>query len=169
MSLSNIIQDNINYSNELLVVKTSVPILRDNSKNNYPIFPINLPSFAGQPAFDQVRAIYFKQAVGALLIFDITRPDTLDNLKRWMRELSVHSGSQNISVIVLGNKIDLQDESMNTIDSEKAIDFIKGQLTAKFDNIDNNISYFETSAKTGENMDNVFQELGLRIYKKLNS
>lgn len=49
LSLSNIIQENINYSNELLVGKTSVPILRDNSKNNYPRFPINLPSFAIQP------------------------------------------------------------------------------------------------------------------------
>ncbi|MHA2245665.1 MAG: Rab family GTPase [Candidatus Hodarchaeales archaeon] len=124
---------------------------------------------AGQPAFNQVRIIYFKYAVGAFVIFDITRPETLDNLKSWMRELNMHSGPQNISVIVLGNKIDLKNESLNTIDSEKAIDFLKRQLTAKFDRIDNNISYYETSAKTGQNVDKAFQELGLRIYKKINA
>lgn len=123
---------------------------------------------AGQPAFDQVRALYFRGVAGAFLVFDITQPETLKNLGRWIEELSVHSGTSNIPVIVLGNKIDLQDESVNTFDSSKAIKFIEEQLTTKFNNIDNRISYYETSAKTGQNVDIAFQDLGLRLLKKFN-
>ena len=39
---------------------------------------------AGQPSFKQIRARYYNQAIGALLVFDVTRPDTLYNLEKWI-------------------------------------------------------------------------------------
>ncbi|MFX1514889.1 MAG: Rab family GTPase [Promethearchaeota archaeon] len=121
---------------------------------------------AGQPTFRTVRAFYFKHTVGALLVYDITRPDTLFSLDKWMNELSKHSGSTDISVIVLGNKLDLQDESKDRVKSEEARRYISGELIVQFDNIDENVIYLETSAKTGKNVNEAFYELGLTIYNK---
>ncbi|MFX1515393.1 MAG: Rab family GTPase [Promethearchaeota archaeon] len=121
---------------------------------------------AGQPNYHEVRKLYFRHTVGAFLIFDITRPDTLFGLDRWMNELNKHSGRKDISVIVLGNKVDLQDEDKDSVKIEKAREYISGELRSKFDNIDEDVTYFETSGKTGKNVDNAFHELGLRLYKK---
>lgn len=121
---------------------------------------------AGQPTFRSVRAFYYKHAVGAFLVYDITRPDTLFSLEKWMNELSKHSGSSDISVIVLGNKSDLQDESKDRVKSEEARKYISGELISNFDNINENIIYFETSAKTGENVNEAFHELGITLYNK---
>ncbi len=121
---------------------------------------------AGQPTFRSVRTLYYRHTVGAFLVYDITRPDTLFSLDKWMNELSKHSGSTDISVIVLGNKSDLQDESKDKVKSEEARKYISGELIANFDNINEDITYFETSAKTGENVDDSFQKLGLTLYNK---
>ncbi|MFX1505846.1 MAG: Rab family GTPase [Promethearchaeota archaeon] len=121
---------------------------------------------AGQPTFRTVRGLYFKHAVGAFLVYDITRPDTLFSLDKWMNELSIHSGSSDISVIVVGNKSDLQDECKDRVKSEEARRYISGELITKFDNINENVIYIETSAKTGENVNEAFHELGLTLYNK---
>jgi small GTP-binding protein len=121
---------------------------------------------AGQPNFNRVRKLYFQYTLGAFLVYDITRPDTLFSLERWMNELSKSSGSTDISVIVLGNKSDLQAESKDRVKSEKARKYISEELIARFDNIDGEISFYETSAKTGKNVDKAFHELGLKIYNK---
>ncbi len=118
---------------------------------------------AGQPSFENVRALYYKNAVGAFLVFDVIQPDSLQNLKKWMEELSKHSGSSNISVIVLGNKIDLQEESDNFVDAKTARKFISEQLISKTGQLNENIIYYETSAKTGENVEKAFHELSLKI------
>ncbi len=118
---------------------------------------------AGQPSFEHVRALYYKHAVGAFLVFDVVQPDSLQNLKKWMEELSKHSGSPNISVIVLGNKIDLQEESDNFVDAKTARKFISEQLIGNSGQRNENITYYETSAKTGENVEKAFHELSLKI------
>ena len=118
---------------------------------------------AGQPTFSNVRALYYKHAVGAFLVFDVVQPESLQSLKKWIEELSKHSDTTNISVIVLGNKIDLREESDNFVDAETARKFISEQLMAKFSQINADITYYETSAKTGENVEKVFHELGLKI------
>ncbi|MFX0181842.1 MAG: Rab family GTPase [Candidatus Hodarchaeota archaeon] len=122
---------------------------------------------AGQPTFKQTQTLYFKHSVGSLLVFDITQPKSLSNLDHWINELSIRSGSPHISVIVLGNKIDLQKEIENSITLNEAKEFIDEHLLGKFNNIDTSIMYIETSAKTGENVDFAFQELCIKILKNM--
>ncbi|MFX0092633.1 MAG: Rab family GTPase, partial [Candidatus Hodarchaeota archaeon] len=100
---------------------------------------------AGQQAFSFVRASYYKGARGALLIFDVTRKDTFDNIKHWMNEISKHA--ENISVILVGNKIDL-------VESREVSPEMGEELARKLD-----IPYIETSALTGENVSDCFQKL----------
>lgn len=121
---------------------------------------------AGQPTFSVVRTFYYKHTVGAFLVYDITRPDTLFSLDKWLNELSKKSGSSDISIIVLGNKSDLQEESKDKVKREEARKYISGELIPNFDNINENVIYFETSAKTGENINQAFHELGLAVYNK---
>ncbi|UCG00288.1 MAG: GTP-binding protein [Candidatus Heimdallarchaeota archaeon] len=122
---------------------------------------------AGQPNYNQVRKLYFKSTVGAFLVYDITRPDTLFSLDKWMNKLNKYSGSTDISIIVIGNKLDLQDEVKDRVKSEEARKYISGELIANFGNISDDVFYLETSAKTGENVDEAFQKLGLRLYNKI--
>jgi small GTP-binding protein len=122
---------------------------------------------AGQPTFNQTRTLYYRHTVGSFLVFDITQPNSLNNLEHWIYELSIRSGSPHVSVIVLGNKNDLRKEIEDCITREEAKKFIDEHLSGKFNNIDTRIIYLETSAKTGENVDFAFQELCIKILKNM--
>ena len=47
---------------------------------------------AGQPRFGTVRSVYYYGCLGALLLFDVTRPDTFTNLENWLEEIFKHNG-----------------------------------------------------------------------------
>ncbi|UCG04557.1 MAG: GTP-binding protein [Candidatus Heimdallarchaeota archaeon] len=120
---------------------------------------------AGQPAFDQVRRLYYKGSAGAFIVFDLTRPRSLENMERWLKEFSKNIELPSASIIVLGNKMDLIDEikiSFNTVR-----DHIDNNLVNKYSNIDSQIEYYSTSAKDGTNVDYAFSALGEMIITKL--
>ncbi|MFX0152656.1 MAG: Rab family GTPase, partial [Candidatus Hodarchaeota archaeon] len=116
---------------------------------------------AGQPTFKQIRRIYYRRAVGGLVVFDISRIESLYSLENWLEELIQHSGAPKIVVIVLGNKIDLRDVSQKCITSETAEQIII-ELESKFPEF-GNIIYLETSAKTGVNVNRAFNKLGKKL------
>jgi small GTP-binding protein len=123
---------------------------------------------AGQPNFNQIRSLYFKYCVGALIVFDVTRQDTLYSLINWLEELSKDSDSNNISCLVLGNKIDLKEEYESYTSPDTVKKYIQKELKGKFENIGLNIEYYETSAKTGVNVEKAFYSLGQMVYEKFN-
>ncbi|MFX1517530.1 MAG: Rab family GTPase [Promethearchaeota archaeon] len=116
---------------------------------------------AGQPAFDQVRKYYYKGAAAAFLVFDLTTPTSLKHLNKWLEEFSKNIQLKKSSVIVLGNKMDLKDEIK--VSSDTVLQYISSNLVNKFTNVDNQIKYYQTSAKTGENVEQAFSILGKRI------
>ena len=63
---------------------------------------------AGQPYYEQVQTPYYKGALGALAVFDVTRPETLNNMWDWVNKQWKNSGRGEIPIILLGNKIDLR-------------------------------------------------------------
>ncbi len=116
---------------------------------------------AGQPRFNSVRELYYKGSHGGLLVFDITRRDSFTNLTAWIDELYKNSGRGIMPVAVLGNKVDLIDESEDYVTREEVLAYIedlKKQHDLSFE-----IPYLETSAKTGANVDESFNELAQNI------
>ncbi|MFX0170356.1 MAG: Rab family GTPase [Candidatus Hodarchaeota archaeon] len=119
---------------------------------------------AGQPRFNSVRELYYKGSHGGLLVFDITRRDSFTNLSAWVDELYKNSGRGKMPIAVLGNKVDLRDEAEDCVTSEQVQEFIedlKKEHGYSFD-----IPYLETSAKSGENVDESFSILAqnIRLY-----
>lgn len=117
---------------------------------------LNLWDVGGQERFKFMRHSFYKGTSGALLIFDLTRAETLETLmKKWHPEMIKFIG-HSIPFILIGNKVDLVPDVGDVIDSEKVNEFI-----------DSNFSiYIKTSAKTGENVEDAFLELTRRLIPK---
>lgn len=112
---------------------------------------------AGQQRFSAVRALYYKGSHGAILVFDQTRMDSLYNLVKWKDELFSNVGRQ-IPYIILGNKSDLP-----SILSQEEIEKFVSKSQSEERDVPFVIKYLKTSAKSGLNVTEAFEELGLTI------
>ena len=121
---------------------------------------------AGQPTFKTVRSSFYRGSVAAILVFDVTNVQSLYNLEVWIEELFRNSNSFNQSFLVLGNKVDLRKELQNTIPPQTAVDFVSQNLLPIVADQYGEISYSETSAKTGENVEASFCQLAGAILRK---
>jgi small GTP-binding protein len=122
---------------------------------------------AGQPNYKHIRSTYFRKCVGSFLVLDIIKKESLYNLENWMKELFENAKSPYISLVVLGNKIDLWEKDKDCVSRESAKKFIDERLSSKYSELHGQIPYIETSAKTGTNIDLVFQRLGTQILENL--
>ena len=110
---------------------------------------VKLWDTAGQERFKALTPNYFRNAEGVVLAYDVTNSESFDNLKFWINSIKSNLGEKNIfiPIIIIGNKIDMED--MRDITKEDASKFAK----------ENNYKYFETSAKTGEGVDEAIRDL----------
>ena len=115
----------------------------DNSTVN-----LHLWDIAGQIKFQTMRSQFYNGAKAVVLIFDITRRNTFENITKWHQDLTNIIGKEgDLMAILCGNKHDLKDERMV---STKEGEILAAQL---------NMDYLETSALTGENIDEAFYSL----------
>merc|ERR1712137_1356840 len=105
---------------------------------------------AGQESFRSITRSYYRGAIGALLVYDITSQNSFDNLPVWLKD-SLDATNQNIGLILVGNKSDL--EGQRQVSQTVAKTFAK----------DNNLTFLETSAKNGTNIEKIFQVLAEQI------
>ena len=133
--------------------------LEDQTKIKFTIWDL-----AGQQRFDAVREVYYKGCVGALLVYDVTRPDSYFNTPKWINELWAHNGRGRIPIVVVANKIDMRELSDDTVSPEQGRVFTE-RLTnlTKTEGFD--CHYIETSAKTGVNIGNAFALLGTNVMR----
>lgn len=111
---------------------------------------------AGQPRFSVVREGYYRGTKGAILVFDISRPDTYHAIPNWIQELMDSMNIDDpIPMVLVGNKADLRGSDYDFVSPEQAKEYAD-QLTAWSD-LD--IPYIESSAKTGLNVDDIFESL----------
>ena len=107
---------------------------------------------AGQERYRSVTKAYYKGAKGALLVYDITRKATFDNIDNWLIDLRTNA-DKDILILLIGNKSDLIDT--REISEEEA--------RTKAEQY--NIAFLETSAKTGDNINKAFSQLIEEVYK----
>jgi small GTP-binding protein len=107
---------------------------------------------AGQERYRAITSAYYRGAVGALLMYDITKPETYDNITRWLTELKDHADPQ-IIVMLVGNKCDLK--------HLRAVPTDEGKTFAN----ENNLLFIETSALDATNVELAFQQVLTEIYR----
>ena len=107
---------------------------------------------AGQERYRSITKAYYRGAKGALLVYDITRKITFDNIDNWLIDLKTN-GDKNMIIMIIGNKSDL--EGQREVSREEA------QTKAE----QYNIAYLETSAKSGDNINKAFTALIEQVYK----
>jgi len=106
---------------------------------------------AGQERFRAVTRSYYRGAVGALLVYDITRRSSFTNLTGWLTDAK-NLTSPNTVFILIGNKKDL--EELRQVSYEEASEWAQS----------NNMKFLETSALTGENVEEVFIQTAKEIH-----
>lgn len=105
-------------------------------------------------SYHRYRAItsaYYRGAVGALLVYDVTRHVTFENVERWLKELRDHTDAYTV-IMLVGNKADLL--HLRAVTTEEATAFAETQ----------NTYFMETSALESLNVDNAFVEVLTQIY-----
>lgn len=109
---------------------------------------------AGQERFRAVTSAYYRGAVGALLVYDISRRQTFDSIGRWLNELHTHS-DMNVVTILVGNKSDLRDAREVSTAEGKSLAEAQG------------LFFIETSALDSSNVNVAFQTVVKEIYNIL--
>ncbi len=107
---------------------------------------------AGQEKYRSITSSYYKGAQGCLLVYDITKKKSFDNIDKWYSELKSNS-DEKIYTMLLGNKSDLEENREVSIEEaeKKAKNF--------------NIAFMETSAYNGNNINKAFNELINNVYQ----
>ncbi|AET02012.2 putative small GTPase superfamily, P-loop containing nucleoside triphosphate hydrolase [Medicago truncatula] len=101
---------------------------------------------AGQERYRAVTSAYYRGALGAMLVYDITKRQSFDHVAKWVEELRAHADNS-IVIMLVGNKGDLVDLRM--VPTEDAVEFAEDQ----------GLFFSETSALTGVNVEGAFMKL----------
>ena len=109
---------------------------------------------AGQERFRSAALKAVRSAQGVVLVFDVTKKETFDNISDWMTQIK--DNFKNPSVVLFGNKADIEEDKWE-VKRDEIADFVKN----------NNFIYYETSAKTKKGLDDGFNFIANDIYEKL--
>lgn len=153
-------------TNYLLTIGTDISTFK--LSHNGKSLSLQLWDLAGQSRFDIIRNMYFSGARAGVLVFDLTRPTSLQSLSKWKEEIFLHS-QRKVPIIILGNKSDLEEAHF---DYQDPVDQFKSQIETEYnETYENNeifVPFYETSARSGDNILKAFDSLGevLLTYQK---
>ena len=109
---------------------------------------------AGQERFNTLTAGFFKGSDGIILCYSITDTKSFDNINKWMAQIK-SLAPIDVKVLLVGNKTDLEEERKLSIEQGK-------EMAEKY-----GIQLFEASAKTGENVPEIFQRMAEMVLEKV--
>lgn len=118
---------------------------------------LNIWDTAGQERFKSLVAMYCRGAAAAIVVFDLTKRGTSESVSEWVEMLARHCELDSVLLAIVGNKSDLDDRKITPQQGE--------ELAARFGS---RAFYMETSAKSGTNVVEVFEEIAKRIAHQLN-
>ncbi|KAL6506020.1 Ras-related protein RABA4d [Orobanche minor] len=107
---------------------------------------------AGQERYRAVTSAYYRGAVGAMLVYDMTKRQSFDHMARWLEELRAHA-DKNIIIMLIGNKCDLG--TLRAVPTEDAQEFAERE----------NLYFMETSALQATNVESAFLTILTEIYR----
>ena len=107
---------------------------------------------AGQERFRNITNQYYKGADGIVLVYDLTNRETMEKIKDWMNQIQLNTTSSEIALVLVANKNDL-----NRVISNEESTNLSQEL---------GIKSFETSALTGDGVNDIFQYLTMEIINK---
>ena len=110
---------------------------------------------AGQERFRSIALKSIKTAQGVVIVFDLTKKTTFDNVVNWLKQINDNLSS-NVSLVLFGNKCDIEEEKWE-VSKDEILKFAKIK----------NLPYFETSAKTNINIKEGFESVVNAAYEKL--
>ena len=108
---------------------------------------------AGQERFRNITTQYYKGADGIVLVYDVTEESSYDKIRDWMEQILSNTTQDEIGLVLLGNKCDMNPRTVTVEMGNKMAEELK-------------ISYFETSALTGQGIKEAFEQLTRDIMQK---
>jgi Ras-related protein Rab-1A len=122
---------------------------------------LSLWDVGAQEYFKRFRKTYYVGAQAAFIVFDVCNRESFDNVKIWYKELDEFIGNKKIPITIVGNKVDLSDQRIVKFKNGVAL---VDELSKDYSGGD--ISYIETSALTGENIEDAFSLIAYHYIMK---
>ena len=136
------------------MITIGMDFLTCNLKSDDKIFKLRLWDTAGSEKFRSITKGYYSNTCCALIVYDITNQNSFDSVKKWIEDVKNYA-DKDTHLVLVGNKIDLKDQ--------RKISKEDGQNLAT----QNGMDFYESSALTGENINNIFEGICKYVNQKI--